>query len=379
MGIFDKIFGRTPAPPSTQGYYKLLNGYAPVFTSFGGDIYESELVRSSVDAIARNCSKLSINITGAAHPKLRDKLRKAPNKMQTWSQFLYRVSSILYVRNNAFIVPIFSDAGEIEGIYPIIPQEFELVQYANQPWIRFKFANGDSAAVELDRVGILTRFQLNSDYFGEGNKALMPTMELINIQKQGIKEGVKNGASFQFMATMSNFASDEDLVDERKKFTENNLKRGNGLLLWPNTYKDIKQLEHKTYVVDADQMAAIQTNVFNYFGVNEDVIQNKAIGDKWSAFYEGCIEPFAIQFTEVLNRMIYTERELTEGNQIMATANRLQYMSNSDKLNVSAQMADRGLMTRNEIREIWNLPPLPEGIGDKLPVRGEYYNLGDKE
>lgn len=34
-------------------------------------------------------------------------------------------------------------------------------------------------------------------------------------------------------------------------------------------------------------------------------------------------------------------------------------------------MADRGIMTRNEIREIWNLPPI-EG-GDKATIRGEYY------
>lgn len=71
-------------------------------------------------------------------------------------------------------------------------------------------------------------------------------------------------------------------------------------------------------------------------------------------------------------------REQSEGNRVIATANRLQYLSNSEKLNVSAQMADRGLMTRNEIREIWNLAPLPDEIGNQLPVRGEYYNVGDE-
>ena len=51
----------------------------------------------------------------------------------------------------------------------------------------------------------------------------------------------------------------------------------------------------------------------------------------------------------------------------------------ADKLNVSAQMADRGLMTRNEIRDIWNLAPLPEPYGSQLPIRGEYYNVGEEE
>jgi hypothetical protein len=125
-------------------------------------------------------------------------------------------------------------------------------------------------------------------------------------------------------------------------------------------------------------MRAIRASVFSYFGVNEDVLENKAYGDAWAAFYEGCIEPFAIQFSEVMTRMLFTFREQGQGNKVMATANRLQYMTNADKLQVSAQMADRGLMTRNEIREIWNLSPLPEPYGDQLPVRGEYYTVGDE-
>ena len=89
------------------------------------------------------------------------------------------------------------------------------------------------------------------------------------------------------------------------------------------------------------------------------------------------METFGIQLSEVLTRMLFSQRERELGSSVMATANRLQYMSNKDKLEVSAQMADRGLMTRNEIREIWNLPPLPDAIGNQLPVRGEYYNVGD--
>ena len=126
----------------------------------------------------------------------------------------------------------------------------------------------------------------------------------------------------------------------------------------------------------ADEMERINTNVFNYFGTNEDVLQNRAYGDAWSAFYEGKIEPFAIQFSDVATKMLFTERERAGGTLLMATANRLQYMSNTEKLNVSAQMADRGIMNRDEIREIWNLPPLPDGQGQAYTIRGEYYLLG---
>jgi hypothetical protein len=110
--------------------------------------------------------------------------------------------------------------------------------------------------------------------------------------------------------------------------------------------------------------------------VNEDVLENKAYGDAWSAFYEGAIEPFAIQFSEVMTRMLFTFREQGSGNGVMLTANRLQYMTNKDKLDVSVQLVDRGIISLNDAREIWNLAPI-EG-GDVHIIRGEYYNSQDK-
>jgi hypothetical protein len=146
--------------------------------------------------------------------------------------------------------------------------------------------------------------------------------------------------------------------------------------LFPNTYKDIKQIDVKPYTVDADQMKAIRENVYNYFGVNEDVLQNKAYGDAWSAFYEGAIEPFAIQFSEAMSKALFSERERAQGSSVIATANRLQYMSNNDKLNVSSQLLDRGIFSINDVREIWNLPPV-EG-GDARIIRGEYYTTNER-
>ena len=224
--------------------------------------------------------------------------------------------------------------------------------------------------------GVMTKFQYSDDFFGESNAALSPTMELVNIQNQGISEGVKNAATFRFMARVSNFTKPEDLAKERARFSRENLQSGGGVILWPNTYTDIKQIESKPFVVDAEQMASIRENVFDYFGVNSDILQNKAYGDAWSAFYEGAIEPFAIQFSDIMTKMLFSERERASGSFLMATANRLQYMSNTEKLNVSAQMADRGIMNRDEIREIWNLPPLPNGEGQAYTIRGEYYLLG---
>lgn len=383
MGLFDVLFGNRPKEPREAAVtFKMLNGYKPVFTSFSGGLYEQEQVRAAIHARATHISKLNVVTQGAAKPALQAKLRHGPNSFQTWGQFLYRLSTILDIHNNAFIVPVFDDFGEMSGIYAALPTQCEVMQYDGKPWLKYSFSWGESAAIELDLCGIMVTHQYRNDFFGESNAALYPTMELINIQNQGIEEGVKSAATYRFMAQLNNFATPEDLAKERKRFSEMNFSKdaeAGGMLLFPSSYKDIKQVDVKPWVIDSDQMKIINTNVYNYFGVNEEVLQNRAYGDAWAAFYEGAIEPFAIQLSDVLRRMFFTFREQSSGNNVTVTSNRLQYLSNADKLAVSAQMADRGLMTRNEIREIWNLPPLPDGIGDQLPIRGEYYNVGDKE
>ena len=383
MGLFDRIFGRRPKPEGKfEGAFRMLNGYTPHFTSWSGGVYESELIRAAINARATHISKLKVETQGSARPALQNKLKHGPNEFQTWGQFLYRLSTILDIHNTAFIVPVYDRYGEPSGIYTPLPQRCEMVQFGGKPYLRYEFNWGERAAIELEFCGIMTKYQYRSDFFGETNGALLPTMDLIHIQNQGIQEGVKSAATYRFMAQLNNFSKADDLAKERKRFTSENFARdaqGGGLLLFPNTYSNIKQIDVKPWVIDAEQMRAIKDNVFEYFGVNDDILMNKAYGDAWAAFYEGAIEPFAIQFSEVMTKMLFTLREQSQGNLVMATANRLQYMSNSDKLKIAETMADRGLMSRNEIRDIFNMTPLPDEIGDTLPVRGEYYNVGEND
>lgn len=382
MGLFDFLFGKRPEPKEFEGTFRMLNGYVPRFTSFSGGMYESELVRAAINAISTHISKLNVETRGAARPALQNRLKHEPNKFQTWSQFLARAATIYYCNNTVFIVPVFDEYGQVSGVYTPLPTRCEIVQYDGVPYLRYEFGWGVHAAIELDTCGIMTRMQYRNDFFGESNLALMPTMDLLNIQNQGIEEGVKSAASYRFIARANNFSKPEDLAAERKRWSDLNLSKdagGGGLLLFPNVYTDIKQVDSRPWVVDADQMNIIKANVFEYFGVNEDVLQNKFSSEAWAAFYEGAVEPFALQFSEVMTRMLFSLREQTEGNLVMATSNRLQYMSNADKLAFAAQMADRGLVTRNELREIFNLTPLPPPYGDQIPSRGEYYNVNGDE
>ena len=381
MGMLEKIFGRREQPKGLKNaqIFRMLEGYTPAWTTWRGSVYESELIRASLDAWGRHAAKLKLNIRGSAEQELQNRLKVRPNAFQEWTKFLYQTATVLGVRNNAFLVKTRNDDGTPNGIINIIPDSWELVEYENEPWIRFILPNNKRRAERLAETGILTRFQYKNELFGENNNALQPVLDLISIQRQGITEGIKNGNSYRFYAKSDNWASDDDLGNEMErynKFTFGNKKTAGGVLLFPNTYSDIHEMKPGGFTIDKDQQEHIKSNVFDYFCTNEDVLQNKAFGDAWLAFYEGFVEWFAIQLGEACSGMIYSDRDRgAYENQVFFTSNRLQYMSNADKLNAVTQLGDRGLATRNELREILNLDPLPDEIGNQIPSRGEYYDV----
>lgn len=380
MSLLDFIFpNKKKRDPVSSGIFQTLTAYTPVFRTWNGEIYESELVRAAIDAKARHISKLGINIQGSAQPKLTNKLKYAPNNWQTWSQFFYRLETILEVKNTAFIVKVYDDYMEQIGLACILPQRYELINVNGTPWIRFSFSHGEYAADSLSNIGVMTKFQLDSDYFGNDNTALNETMQLITIQRQGIEEAAKNANTYRFTAQMNNYIDPEDLAKDRKQFNENNFSdgEGGGLLLFPNNYKDIKQITPSNYSVDAAETEQIRTNVFNYFGVNEKILQNSAIGDDLDAFFNGAIEPFCIQFSDVVTQMTYSQYEQSRGAKIMATSNRLQYMNTQTKISMAQQLGDRGMILIDEIRELFNYPPLPDGRGQHAPIRGEFKYAGE--
>ena len=382
MGLIDRLFGRPKSAPAGETFYDTFTAYTPTFTSWGGKIYESELVRAAVDARARHVGKLKYTMTGTARQKLWTATKTEPNPWYTWPQFLERCSNIYDIQNNLFIVPVLDRYGEMTGFYPVLPSSCEVVSHGGVPFLKYTFMNGQKRAIELDRCAVITKHQLQDDFFGEKNTALDGTMKLVHMVEQGIMEGVKNGATYRFMAQLTGKAFDEDLRKERERFDKNNFQTGGGgLLLFGNQMTNIQQLKQESYKVDADQMKLIRENVCNYFGVPESVINNSASADVMDSFFNGSIEPFAIKLSDALTKLVFTENERNRGNAILFQANRLQYMSVTSKISMAQQLGDRGVLTIDEIRELFNYAPLPEGAGQYTPIRGEYKNVqdGDKE
>lgn len=375
MGLFERLFGGAKTNAAMKGYFKTLTAYQPTFISRSGGLYEMDITRAAVHAFATHCSKLKPHVVGSANKTLERKLQTKPNPWQTTSQFLYRVATILEVENTAFLVPVLNKYGNTVGVFPVLPTMCSLVEGKdNQIYLRYQFQNGRYAAVEYDKCGVMTKMQFRDDFWGSSNAALAPTLDLLSVQNQGIQDGIKQAAALRFMAKVGQSLRPEDLEAEQKRFRELNFSSQNngGVLMFDTKYAEVKQIDSKPYVVDADQMKLINTNCFNYFGCSEAILQNSFDEDEWNSYYEGKVEPFALQLSLVLTGMFYTDREMAAGNEITFSANRLQFASTQNKIEIISRLFDRGMLNRDEGREIMQMPPLPGGEGQKYYVLAEY-------
>lgn len=378
MGLLDKIFpnNKKKVESMVMEYFKTLTAYTPSFTSYSGGLYEMDLTRSAIHTYAKHCAKLKPEIIGRAYKNLEKTLQFKPNPWMDTYKFLYRIATALKVENTAFIIPLYGDdAKTIVGLYPLRPQSAEVVESQGAVWLRYTFANGEKAAIELDKVGIMTNHQYEDDLFGSKNSPINPTMELLDIQNQGMQEAIKQSAMIRFMAKLGQNLRPEDIEKERAQFSKQNLSADNqtGVMMFDAKYSEVKQIDSKPFIVDDKQMALIQNNVYNYLGTNQKMIQNSYTEDDFNSYYEGEIEVFAIQASLVISNMLFTTKEIAFGNQVIFTANRLQYASNTTKLAVSKELFDRGLITENQVMDIWNLAHV-EG-GDKRRIRGEYVDI----
>ena len=376
MKLVDYILGRKPQPKASDAasFFKTFTSYSPMFTSYNGGVYELELTRSAIDRFATACSKLKPEIIGTANPRISRAVRTAPNAWQSWPQFLYRLATILECDTTAYVVPELSPAdGEtVTGLWPLKCETAELVEFKGQPWVRFHFAAGDTAAIELSNVCIISKFQYTSDLFGERNK-LDDTMKLLVAQSEAQQQAIKAGAAVRYIGALVGQVREDEIEKKRDRFSETNLsaKNASGIMLYDQTFANVEQVKPYSYAISDGEMNRITQSVYNYFGTNEKILQNSYNEEEWNAYYEGKIEPFALQLGEGLSQMLFTQQQRLR-NQVSFSSNRLEYATSPSKRNMIRDMIDRGIFCIDDAREILQMPPLPNGEGQKRVIRGEY-------
>ena len=365
MGALQNIFKNTKF---VQKYsrWKELGTYNSVFSSFGQDIYKSEIVRSCIRPLAEHTSKANVKCTDKRIEKL---LNVNPNMYMNGKDMLYKVRTKLEIKNTAFIYIGKDESGRVESFYPVPYSYFEAVEYRNGLFIKFYFAGNETRELVLpwEDLAVVRKDYNDSDISGDENSPILNMLELINTTNQGIANAVKATANLRgILKSTKAMLSPEDIKKNKDTFVKDylNLENEGGIASLDST-QEFTPITMSPTITNYAQMKEFRENVYRYFGVNDSIVMIDYTESQMEAFYESRIEPFLVALSLELTRKIFTKREQGFDNHVVYESNRMQYASNATKLAMVA-LVDRGALTPNEWRQIFNLAPVE---GGDVPIR----------
>ena len=347
-----------------------MNGGPAIFTQFSGNAYESDIYRSAVDSIARNVAKLKpVHVVTIERNRkdgdnsLNRILQVRPNQYMTSYDMIYKIVTHYYLYNNAFAYLQKDENGKLTGIYPLSQVNMEyLTDLTGELYCRFFFAGDKQVTLPFRDVFTIRRFYNSNDLLGDKNTAILNTLDLAHTQNEGIANSIKSSATIKGLLKYNQILSPENLKKEKEEFIKDYLSiSNNGGIAALDSKMDYVPLEIKGVAIDNEQMSAIKQKIYDYLGVSEKIVNSTYNEDEWSAFYESVVEALGVQISLELTDKIFTQREQAFGNSILMEANRLQFASNTTKVNMIKELFPLGLFTVNQALEILNLPSIEDG------------------
>jgi HK97 family phage portal protein len=347
-----------------------MNAFTATFSSFGDNIYRSQTTRAAIDAIARNAAKFNAihtidngELKKPSSGKLQKIISERPNPLMSAYDFQYKLFTQLFNKNNAFALiernPI---DGKAEMLIPISYSSVQAVESQAEIFMKFTLNNGNKLILPYDDLIHIRRFYYDKDLFGENNDALLPTLQLIQTVNEGMENAVQSSASLRGVLKATNVMNEDDKKEARAQFVQDYLGSNNsGGIAFTDATLDFEPIESNPILISKDQMEAIKNEVYDYFSVNDKIIQSKYTEDEWNAFYESVLEPLAIQLSQEYTNKIFTTREQNLGNKVTFESNKLAYASNETKIKLIKEVGNLGALTINEIRGILNMSPVEGG------------------
>jgi len=367
-------------------YAKMLNGYVPVFSMFGQNIYASDVVQMCIDVIASECSKLQprhirtdnngmqVNVKGSFNRLF----KFAPNELMTTRDFIEKVIWLLYMNYNAFIYPVFNLIPDGKGgytrnytaFYPLNPSQVTFLQDpTRQLFVELHFASGDKYTLAYSDVIHLRKKYSMNDIMGGGlsgqpdNQALLKVLQTNDTVLQGLEKAIKTSLSIRGILRINTMLDDDKQQKERERL-EMAIASGNSGIVALDLKGDYIPLKPDPKLIDKDTLEFLQSKVLNYYGVSVPILTGDFTDEQYQAFYEKTLEPLLITLGQAFSKTVFTPRELDVGNEIVFYQKDMMYLSTKAKLELLKIAGEQGLLKDNQKLALLGYPPI-EG-GDRI-------------
>ena len=386
MGWLSNLFNKQSENPTQSTYAEVMNGYAPIFSQFGQNIYASDVVQQAISCIVSEIKKLRpehvkengsdvIPVTGSSLQRVLNN----PNPLMTTSDFLEKVTWLLFLNYNAFILPTYYtwkdekgvEKRQYEALYPIQPSQVDFIEDASgQLFVKFRFNNGQEYIIRYsDVIHIKYRYGVNQ-YMGGNeqgqpdNDALLQTLNLNHKLLQGVAQAMNSSFAVNGVVKF-NTMLEGDKIDKALKELEGKLKNSESGFLPLDLKYDYVPIKREIQLVDDATLKFIDEKILRHFGVSLPILTGDFNKSQYEAFYQKTLEPLIISFGQAFTKTLFTDGELSHHNKIKFYPKELIFMSVDQTIQMVTLLSNTGALYENEKRVAFGLRPLPELEGKR--------------
>ena len=383
MGIFDRLFKKAP---KNNKFAPMLNGWLPIYSQFGTNVYASDVVQQALKCIVDEIKKLiptHIRLNGSDPIPVAGNIQEVlndPNPLMTTSEFLEKTAWLLLLNFNAFIIPTYytwtdQKTGETrrryEALYPIKPTQVDFIEDASgKLFVTFWFENAEKTTIAYEDVIHIKYNYSVSQYMGgneagqPNNEAILQTLELNKTLLSGIAKAMKASYAVNGVVKYNTLMDDGKMAAALAEL-ERKLNNEESGFLPLDLKADFTPLEHKSEIVAADTLKFVDEKILRNWGVPLAILTGDFNKEQYEAFYQKTLEPLIISFSQAFTKKIFTRRERAFGNAIKLYPKDLIFMSVSQTLEMINILSPTGAMFENEKRTALGLRPLPELEGKR--------------
>ena len=382
MGFFDRLRRK---PPKTQKWAQTLNGYAPVFSQFGTNIYASDVVQQAIKCIVDEMKKLNpahIRYNGNDPVPVNSDIQTVlnnPNPLMTTSEFLEKVMWLLLLNYNAFILPtyyIWEDEKGIQkrkysGLYPLKPTQVDFIEDGSgRMYVKMRFENNFETTVPYDDlIHIKYNYSVNEYMGGDASgqpdhTALLKTLELNDTLLRGIAKAMNSSYAVNGVVKY-NTMLDDGKMEAALKELERKLNNTESGFLPLDLKAEYTPLQHEIKLVDEETLKFIDEKILRNWGVPLSIMTGDYTKSQYEAFYQKTLEPLIISISQAFTKKLFTDRERSFGNRIELYPKDLIFMTVEQTLEMVNLLSNTGSIYENEKRVAFGLRPLPELEGKR--------------
>ena len=383
MSVITDFINKFKNKEEHKSYAKMLNGYMPLFSQFGDDIYASDVVQQAISCIVFELKKLNpqhireINSDPIPINNDLQRLLDEPNERMTTSDLIEKTFWSLFLHYNAFIIPTYEVKFDREGnkykkytgLYPIQPTNVTFLQDGSGAlFIEFEFRNDYKTTLRYeDVIHLKHRFSVNEfmggNELGEpDNKALLKTLELNNTLLEGVAKALKSSFAINGIVKY-NTLLDDGKMEKAMSYLENHLKKNESGFLPMDIKGEFIPLQNKIQLVDDRTLKFIDEKILRNFGVSLPILTGDYTKAQYEAFYQKTLEPLIINIGQEFTKKLFTSREKSFGNKIKFYPHELIFMDTNQKIQFFDILVDSGGCYVNEMRTAFGMRPLPELAG----------------